>query len=446
MAEVVRIQLRRGTSSEWTATNPTLAEGEFGIETNTGKFKIGDGITAWSSISNYFEPVDLSDYITTSDLSTELADYVTSTELSTDLADYLTTTSASSTYQTQAAMSLYATLSGATFTGDVILNADPTNSLGAATKQYVDNVATGLQTKPAVNAATTGNLSGTYDNGTAGVGATLNLGQLASLDIDGVTDWELLDGVLLRLQTDATENGRWVVDQIGNDVDTDWILRRCSLCDDATEIPGAYMFVSDGDTLSGTGWVLTVDDPSTFTVGTDDITANNFTASTTYTAGTGLSLSSGEFSIDSTVATLTGTQTMTNKTVQGAAVNDSIFISPVEKFQTLTNTGGLVQTSPDTANTPSVGLYYSTAGSNFIFQMLNLTVPSDKTYVYTLIVNNPTSGTPAELTSVYRGGAGVNVLWAGGVQPPSTNGIDVYTFTFIGTNTYCIGSMTSYYN
>lgn len=46
-----KIQLRRGTASSWTSTNPTLAAGEIGFETDTGKFKIGkDGLTAWNSL------------------------------------------------------------------------------------------------------------------------------------------------------------------------------------------------------------------------------------------------------------------------------------------------------------------------------------------------------------------------------------------------------------
>jgi hypothetical protein len=47
----VQIQFRRGTASAWTTANPTLAEGEMGIETDTDKFKIGDGLTAWTSLS-----------------------------------------------------------------------------------------------------------------------------------------------------------------------------------------------------------------------------------------------------------------------------------------------------------------------------------------------------------------------------------------------------------
>jgi hypothetical protein len=47
----VQIQFRRGTASAWTSANPTLAEGEMGIETDTDQFKIGDGLTAWTSLA-----------------------------------------------------------------------------------------------------------------------------------------------------------------------------------------------------------------------------------------------------------------------------------------------------------------------------------------------------------------------------------------------------------
>jgi len=49
MAVVTQIQVRRGTASQWTSANPTLAAGEWGFETDTGKVKIGDGTTAWNS-------------------------------------------------------------------------------------------------------------------------------------------------------------------------------------------------------------------------------------------------------------------------------------------------------------------------------------------------------------------------------------------------------------
>jgi hypothetical protein len=49
-----RIQLRRGTGSEWSAQNPTLALGELGYETDTGNVKIGDGASSWNSLNRYF--------------------------------------------------------------------------------------------------------------------------------------------------------------------------------------------------------------------------------------------------------------------------------------------------------------------------------------------------------------------------------------------------------
>ena len=53
MAVVTQIQVRRGTASQWTSTNPTLAAGEWGFETDTGKAKIGTGSANWTSLS-YF--------------------------------------------------------------------------------------------------------------------------------------------------------------------------------------------------------------------------------------------------------------------------------------------------------------------------------------------------------------------------------------------------------
>jgi hypothetical protein len=47
----VRIQVRRGTASEWTAANPVLAAGEMGVETNTNLFKFGNGSSTWTALS-----------------------------------------------------------------------------------------------------------------------------------------------------------------------------------------------------------------------------------------------------------------------------------------------------------------------------------------------------------------------------------------------------------
>jgi hypothetical protein len=74
----IRIQLRKDTASNWTTNNPLLYPGEMGIETDTGKFKIGPAVnaptvgTAWNSISSYSN-------VTPAGLASSLGDYVPTT-------------------------------------------------------------------------------------------------------------------------------------------------------------------------------------------------------------------------------------------------------------------------------------------------------------------------------------------------------------------------------
>jgi hypothetical protein len=50
MAVVTQIQVRRGTAASWVSANPTLAAGEWGMETDTKLYKIGDGSTTWNNL------------------------------------------------------------------------------------------------------------------------------------------------------------------------------------------------------------------------------------------------------------------------------------------------------------------------------------------------------------------------------------------------------------
>jgi hypothetical protein len=61
MAVKTVIQVRRDTALQWSQTNPTLAPGEIGFETDTGKFKICPGTvaTAWNSIAAYANPTQV---------------------------------------------------------------------------------------------------------------------------------------------------------------------------------------------------------------------------------------------------------------------------------------------------------------------------------------------------------------------------------------------------
>ena len=189
-----------------------------------------------------------------------------------------------------------------------------------ATKQYVDEVAQGLLAKPAVEIATTANLTSTYNNGTGGVGATLTATSNGAFpEIDGITLTSTTlgeNGVLVKNQTSAAQNGRYNLTQVG-DGSNPWVLTRCGLCDEADEIPGSYVFVKRGTLYAGTGWVQIVSDPSTFTVGTDSNLVTQFSDAGTYTAGTGLTLTGTEFSVNAAQTQITSLGTLTGLTVSG---------------------------------------------------------------------------------------------------------------------------------
>jgi hypothetical protein len=199
--------------------------------------------------------------------------------------------------------------------------AAPTASTDAATKQYVDEIAEGIKSRPSVRAATTTNLAANYDNGTAGVGATLTADTNRAFGtLDGVTGWAITtppQGVLVKNQTNSAHNGRYNLTALGEAGVSPWVLTRCGLCDQANEIPGSYTFVVDGTANKGTGWVQTVIDPATFVVGTDAIIVTQFSGAGTYTAGTGLSLTGTQFAVSLVPVANGGT----GQTTANAALN-----------------------------------------------------------------------------------------------------------------------------
>lgn len=177
---------------------------------------------------------------------------------------------------------------GDTMTGFLTLHSDPQSPMHAVTRQYVDAVAQGLAVKPAVRLATTVNLAGTYNNGTLGVNATLTGSTNGALIVDGKVVL-VGDRVLLRVQTDGAQNGDYVVQQVGNS-STPFILKRVQTADESREIPSAFFYVADGDTLKGTGWTFIVQDPVTFSIGNDPIQVNQFSGQGSIIAGDGLVL------------------------------------------------------------------------------------------------------------------------------------------------------------
>ena len=301
---VQRITLRRGTTAQWDSANPVLEFGEIGVEIRTDgttAFKMGDSSTDWNNLEP-FEAGSFQDYLLSSTVGEN--DGVASLDTNGQVPS------------TQLANAISAINSAITAHNTTTNVHGIANTANLATREYVDNVASGIIAKPAVEAATTSNLDATYDNGASGVGATLTAnsnGAWTSLD-DVTTDWELLDGILVKDQTNPAENGRYVIEDLG-DATSPWVLRRCSLCDEPSEIPGMYIFVKYGTLNAGAGYVALVDDPATFTVGTSDITMTQFAGGVSLTAGTGINVAGTQISVDTSVIaelaspTFTGTLT-----------------------------------------------------------------------------------------------------------------------------------------
>ena len=66
----VQMQQRRDTAAGWISTNPTLLLGELGYESDSGRWKVGNGSTAWSSLPYSFS----SDSISEGDSKAEVID------------------------------------------------------------------------------------------------------------------------------------------------------------------------------------------------------------------------------------------------------------------------------------------------------------------------------------------------------------------------------------
>jgi hypothetical protein len=134
-----------------------------------------------------------------------------------------------------------------TVNGTLTLNADPSSALQAATKQYVDNLAAGLDVKASVKCATTANI-------------TLSGEQT----LDGILT--SASRVLVKNQTTASQNGIYV--------SAGGAWTRATDMDSWSEVPGANVWVEEGTTLGDTAWVCIANTGGT--LGTTSITWNQF--------------------------------------------------------------------------------------------------------------------------------------------------------------------------
>ena len=191
-------QQRRDTAANWTSENPTLLAGEWGYESDTGKWKVGDGSTAWTSLA----------YVGIADQSGNLGGNII---IGGNLTVNGTTTTVNSTTLTVDDKNIeLASVAAGSFTGDITAgSANITNV--SSTVNLIPGVAVaitsggGSVTLPASTVAsisgTTVTLNNAFTGSGSATGATLSAGGPTDVTADG-------GGITLRGATDKTIN--WI--------------------------------------------------------------------------------------------------------------------------------------------------------------------------------------------------------------------------------------------
>ena len=184
----------------------------------------------------------------------------------------------------------------------------PTLSSDAATKNYVDSVAQGLNTKASVIAATIipGTLSTSFVNGSVIDGVTLVTG----------------DRILIKDQTSGIENGIYTVNATGSPTrTTDFAL--------GSSQGGSYVFVVMGTVNDNGGFVVT-NNKGTDIVGTDAIVFTQFSGAGQVIAGTGLTKTGNTLSVNNALPNVTSLGTLTSLNTGALTGTSATFSSTLE--------------------------------------------------------------------------------------------------------------------
>lgn len=313
----------------------------------------------------------------------------------------------------------------------------PSSSTDIVNKSYADSIASGVNFHAACNYATTASLSAnTYNNGSSGVGATLTAVAVGTLTIDSYT---LVIGdvgkrLLIKNEVTTANNGVYTLTQAGTAL-LPYILTRATDYDTSgagtNEVDqGDMVLVLAGTTNANTSWVQQT--PLPITIGTTFIVFLQFAAIQTYTPGTGLTLTTNQFSITSTgTAGTYGSSTqvpvfvtnaqgqvtsVTNTAIGTLNQNTTGSAATLTTGRTIAITGDLAYTSPSfdgSANVTAAGTLATVNTNVGSFTNATLTVNGKG------LITAASSGT-APVTSV--GGTGtVNGITLTGTVTSSGN-------------------------
>jgi hypothetical protein len=181
--------------------------------------------------------------------------------------------------------------------GNKILNVGtPVASTDAANKGYVDAVKQALDIKDSVRVATTANIASTYNNGTSGVGATITADANGAISIDDVSP-TTGNRILVKNQTDTTENGIYTVTTVG-DGSNPFVLTRAIDNDSSADMTGGvFCFVEEGTVSADAGFVLS-NVTGSATLGTTGLGFTQFSGAGSVTAGVGLGKTGNTLSVN----------------------------------------------------------------------------------------------------------------------------------------------------
>ena len=199
-------------------------------------------------------------------------------------------------------------LGGLDMSGDITMNSNEVTGLpavpsatGAASKEYVDAIASGLHLKETARLATTAALSTWIASG-SGVGKTLTSpsNAVSNNDFDTITA-ALNDRILVKdggpNATPAVDNGIYTVTQLANGTTLPTILTRATDFDTTAEAKaGSFLWVAEGSTQADTQWGVTTDDP--ITVDTTAINWTQLSGPGVFSGGDGIDITGSVISVD----------------------------------------------------------------------------------------------------------------------------------------------------